>query len=64
MFFTFDAMQILPYDGEIVFGSDVVLAFTNEPDHSADCLSSGSRKYLFLTLDSELYILNPIMHPT
>ncbi|KAH3846701.1 protein amnionless-like isoform X2 [Dreissena polymorpha] len=33
---------VLPATGELVFGSFFGLAFTNEPDHSAACLDSGS----------------------
>lgn len=33
---------VLPRSGELVFGSYATLAFTNEPDHSAECLDSGS----------------------
>ncbi|XP_060576549.1 protein amnionless-like [Ruditapes philippinarum] len=33
---------VLPRDGELVFGSYATLAFTNNPDHSAACLDSGT----------------------
>lgn len=33
---------VLPRNGELVFGSYASLAFTNEPDHSAACLDSGT----------------------
>ena len=38
------SFQILPVNGEIVFGSFATLAFTNEQDHSASCLGSGAGK--------------------
>ncbi|XP_060067105.1 protein amnionless-like [Ylistrum balloti] len=33
---------VLPKNGEMIFGPGSAIAFTNEPDHSAECLSSGS----------------------
>ncbi|XP_033736051.1 protein amnionless-like isoform X2 [Pecten maximus] len=33
---------ILPKHGEMILGPGSTIAFTNEPDHSAECLSSGS----------------------
>lgn len=32
-------------NGEVVFGSDVVLGFTEQPDHSATCTSYSSSKW-------------------
>ncbi|OWF38673.1 protein amnionless-like [Mizuhopecten yessoensis] len=40
---------ILPKNGEMILGSGSTLAFTNEPDHSAGCLSSGSEIVYNLT---------------
>lgn len=37
--------QLMPMNGEVVFGSDVVLGFTEQPDHSATCTSYSSSKW-------------------
>lgn len=43
----------LPKNGEIVLGPDSTLAFTNNADHSAGCLSSASEKEFNATYPSD-----------
>ncbi|XP_069117898.1 protein amnionless-like [Argopecten irradians] len=40
---------ILPRHGELILGDGSTIAFSNEPDHSAECLSSGSEISYHLT---------------
>lgn len=54
--------QILPRDGEIIFGSDATLAFTNEADHSASCLSDGSGLLKYSILSDIFNLLVKLFH--